>query len=151
MKQRWTTGLLVAGLALGWSVREAQFATAQGKRLPNTTIHAADVQPQPAMDNGKVVGHAQVLLDGATAGTKSMQVGRFALQPGESPHAPHRHMEEELLIVTRGQGKILCDGKEYDVRPGSVMYCDPNVEHGITNLGERPLVFYWVKYVPNAP
>jgi hypothetical protein len=30
------------------------------------------------------------------------------------------------------------------------MYCDPNVEHAIKNTGQRPVEFYWVKYIPKS-
>ena len=144
------TGTLAAALALGWSVREAQFASAQAKRLPNTTVNLSDLKLADATNEGKTIGQAVVHFDGSTAGTRSMQVGRLLLNPGAEPHAPHRHVEEELLIVSRGTGEIYCDGKTYPVRPGAVMYCDPNVEHGIKNTGTRPIEFYWVKYVPNG-
>jgi mannose-6-phosphate isomerase-like protein (cupin superfamily) len=144
------TGTLALGLALGWTARDARVAGAQGKRLPNTTVNRADVPENDAQDEGKVVGKASVLLNGETAGTRTMQVGRFLLNPGASPHAPHKHVEEELLLVTRGTGEILCDGKTYQVRPGAVMYCDPNVEHAIKNTGQRPVEFYWVKYIPKS-
>jgi mannose-6-phosphate isomerase-like protein (cupin superfamily) len=144
------TGALAVGLAAGWGLREAHFAQAQGKRVPSTTVNAADVKAQDAQFEGKNTGKAAVYLDGETAGNRSLQVGRFLLNPGAEPHRPHKHVEEELLIVSRGQGEIYCDGKTYPVRAGSVMFTDPNVEHGIKNTGERPIEFYWVKYVPKG-
>jgi quercetin dioxygenase-like cupin family protein len=33
------------------------------------------------------------------------------LEQGASPHPPHRHPEEEFLIVADGTGIIECDGK----------------------------------------
>lgn len=155
MKKRLNAGSLATGtvavlLAVGWSVREAQFASAQAKRVPNATINAADVQMGDHVDQGKSTGKAGVYVDGATAGLRQMQVGRFLLDPGATPHAPHRHADEEVLIVTRGSGEIECDGKTVAVKPGAVMFTDPNVEHGIKNTGTRPLEFYWVKYVPAA-
>lgn len=142
------TGALALGLAVGWSAREAQFAGAAGKRVPNTTVNAADVKMGDAAFEGKKVGQAGVMLDGETAAHKSFQVGRFLLEPGAEPHPPHRHVDEELLIVTRGTGEIYVDGKATPVRHGAVMFTDPNVEHGIKNTGTRPLEFFWVKYVP---
>jgi hypothetical protein len=41
------TGALALGLALGWSAREAEFARAQGKRIPNGTVNRADVRTCP--------------------------------------------------------------------------------------------------------
>ena len=144
------TGSLSLLLAAGWSAREAQFAAAQGKRLESSTVNIADVKLEPAAFEGKKTGEAGVLLNGETAGTSAMQVGRFLLDPGAQPHPPHRHADEELLIVTRGSGEIYVNGKATPVRRGAVMFTDPNVEHGIKNTGERPLEFYWVKYTPKS-
>ena len=136
-------------LALGWTFREATFASAQGKRLPNGTITAIEKPLADAPEYaGKPTGKVAIYLDGSTATCKTLHAGRFQLLPGAEPHAPHKHPEEEILIVSRGMGEIICDGKSIPVQAGSMMYCDPNVEHGIKNTGQRPLEFYWVKYAP---
>lgn len=145
-----TLGALALGVALGWSLRDAASARAQAGRVPNTTRNLAEVKIVDAEDGGRPTGKAAVYFDGETAGTRSLQVGRFLLDPGAEPHPPHRHADEELLIVTRGQGEITCDGKRYPVRPGAVMFTDPNVEHGIRNTGSRPIEFYWIKYIPRS-
>lgn len=147
-KSTWVTGGLAAALALGWSLREAHFAQAGGKKVPNTTVNVADFPLQDAEYEGKKTGQMAVLLDGETAANKTFQVGRFLLEPGTQPHPPHTHVDEELMIVTRGQGEIYVGDKTTPVRRGAVMYADPNVPHGIKNTGTRPLEFYWIKYIP---
>jgi mannose-6-phosphate isomerase-like protein (cupin superfamily) len=139
---------LSAALALGWSLREAEFARAAGKRLPNTTLNLSDVKVTPADYEGKPTGKAAVYFDGESASLKNLQVGRFLLNAGSEPHPPHRHVDEELLIVSQGTGEMYTNGKTYPIKPGAIMYCDPNVEHGIKNTGKQPLEFFWVKYVP---
>ena len=76
--------------------------------------------------------------------------GRFIIDPGKSPHAPHVHDDEEILIVETGHGEIICDGKTTKVGPGSVMYSTPNVAHGINNTSNEPLTFYFVKWTPKG-
>jgi mannose-6-phosphate isomerase-like protein (cupin superfamily) len=93
-------------------------------------------------------GKAGLYADGATPALRKLQVGRFLLSPGQEPHPPHRHVDEEVLIVSRGKGEVIVDGKTTPVTDGAVMYTDPNVEHGIKNTGDRPLEFYWIKYIP---
>ncbi len=144
------TGTLAVGLAVGWSLREAQFARAAGKRVPNTTLNTSDIKFNAATDAGKTVGKAGVYLDGETEGTTNFMVGKFVLNPGAEPHPPHTHPEEEVLIVTKGSGEILCNGKTTTVKPGAVMYSDPNVPHGIKNTGGKTLEFYWVKYAAKS-
>ncbi len=72
--------------------------------------------------------------------------GRLVLDPGKTPHPPHTHVEEEIMVIEQGHGEIFVDGKITKVGPGSVMYTTPNVSHGIVNTGDTPIVFYFVKW-----
>lgn len=143
-------GALSLALAVGWSLREVDHARAAGKRLENKTVNLAELTVTDADYEGKATGKAAVYFDGESPAHESMQVGRFLLNPGTEPHPPHRHVDEELLIVSKGIGEMYTNGKTYPIKPGAVMYCDPNVEHGIKNTGAQPIEFYWVKYIPRA-
>ena len=61
--------------------------------------------------------------------------------------APHRHPEEEILIISDGAGIIECAGKVTQVGPGAMMYCAGNTLHGITNTGSTQMTFYWSKWL----
>ena len=87
-----------------------------------------------------------VHYNGPTDQLRGMCTGMAVLDPGASPHPPHRHPEEEFLIVADGTGEIECDGQTTQVGPGAIMYCAGNVLHGITNTGKVPLTFYWSKW-----
>jgi mannose-6-phosphate isomerase-like protein (cupin superfamily) len=63
-----------------------------------------------------------------------------------SPHPPHRHPEEEFMVITEGSGEIEVSGKKTRVAPGTMMYCGSNRLHGITNTGKTPLLFYFYKW-----
>ncbi len=98
-------------------------------------------QEQPA-------GQIGLYVAGDTEASTKFVTGRFVLDPGKTPHAPHTHVEEEVMIVESGSGEIFCDGKTTKVGPGSVMFTEPNAPHGIVNTGSTPLVFYFVKWAP---
>ena len=88
-----------------------------------------------------------VHYNGPTDQLSGMCTGMAVLDPGASPHPPHRHPEEEFLIVAGGTGEIECDGRITQAGPGAIMYCAGNVLHGITNTGKVPLTFYWSKWM----
>jgi len=88
-----------------------------------------------------------VHYNGPTDQLSGMCTGMAVLDPGATPHPPHRHPEEEFLIVSEGTGEIECDGKTTLVGPGAIMYCAGNVLHGITNTGKVPMTFYWSKWL----
>ena len=104
------------------------------------------------MDSGQVkldhqpFGDQRIYFEGSTSQLKSIVAGSLRLLPGASPHAPHQHPEEELLIVTEGAGEITLDGKAVKAGAGSVTYCAGGCLHGIVNTGSTPLLFYYCKW-----
>jgi mannose-6-phosphate isomerase-like protein (cupin superfamily) len=90
---------------------------------------------------------AYVHYNGPTDQLSTMCTGMCVLEPGASPHPPHRHPEEETMIVASGTGVIEVDGKPTAVGPGAIMYTAANVLHGITNTGTTPMTFYWSKWI----
>jgi len=144
--KRWSFAGLSLILAAGWSYREAAFARDQSRQVASATINLDQVAMAGFADKGEPVGKNGVYISGDTPASTKFVTGRFVLSPGKTPHAPHTHPEEEVMIVESGHGEILCDGKSTKVGPGSVMYTSPNARHGITNTGEEPIVFYYVKW-----
>lgn len=111
-------------------------------KLPDgvMTIGEVTADPQPGC---RVFIH----YNGPTDQLAGMCAGMAVLEPGASPHPPHRHPEEEFLIVAAGTGEITCGDKQTPVGPGDIMYCAGEVLHGITNTGPVPLTFYWSKWL----
>jgi mannose-6-phosphate isomerase-like protein (cupin superfamily) len=107
------------------------------------TLGAAATDAQPGC---RVFVH----YNGPTDMLSGMCTGMAVLEPGASPHPPHRHPEEEFLVVAGGSGEIECAGKTTKVGPGDIMYCAGGVLHGITNTGLVPLTFYWSKWLARA-
>jgi mannose-6-phosphate isomerase-like protein (cupin superfamily) len=145
--KRWRFIALSCALAAGWSLREAALALDRAGEVSSATINLDQVEMKSASDKGETVGAHGVYVAGDTPASTRFVTGRFVLQPGKSPHAPHTHAEEEVMIIESGHGEILCDGKTTKIGPGSVMYTTPNAAHGITNTGREPIVFYYVKWL----
>src|SRR5262245_59909729 len=132
MKRR---NLLVAGAgALAGTL-------AQASKLPNGTLDEvkAKLTKEP-------FGDLRIYYDGPTDMLKAMTAGSLLLNAGATPHPPHRHPEEEFMVITEGTGEISVDGKITKVGPGSMMYCAGNALHGIVNTGKSPLLFYFYKW-----
>ena len=88
-----------------------------------------------------------VHYNGPTDQLSSASMGMVVLEPGAKPHDPHRHPEEEFMLVASGTGEILCGDTTTQVGPGAVMYCAGDVLHNIVNTGPVPLTFYWCKWM----
>ena len=144
--KRWGFAVLAMVLAAGWSYREIAFAREAARQLSSVTINLDKLEMTGFSDKGEPVGKNGVYLAGDTPASTKFVTGRFVVDPGKSPHAPHTHAEEEVMIIESGHGEIFCDGKTTKIGPGSVMYTTPNAAHGINNTGTEPIVFYYVKW-----
>jgi quercetin dioxygenase-like cupin family protein len=91
-------------------------------------------------------GDERIFYIGPTAQLKSMTAGNLLLHPGQEPHPPHQHPEEEFILVTEGEGEIMVGGVTHKVQPGSMMYCEGNQVHGVKNTTTAPFVFYYYKW-----
>jgi quercetin dioxygenase-like cupin family protein len=104
------------------------------------TLESAKMEKHP-------FGELSVFCDAKTSQLKSMVAGSLLLYAGQEPHPPHQHPEEEIMIVTEGHGTILVGGKNQEVGPGALMYCEGNRLHGVKNTSSKPLRFYYMKWL----
>lgn len=138
-------------LALAWAAREVAHAReTSAAAAVSKTVALEEVKMQVANFEGKRSGEAGIYVQGDTPASTNFVTGRFVIDPGKTPHLPHTHVEEEVMIIESGTGEIFCDGKTTKVGPGSVMFTTPNASHGIENTGKTPLVFYFVKWAPKS-
>jgi mannose-6-phosphate isomerase-like protein (cupin superfamily) len=143
--------LVALALASGWATREVAFARERAPQVSSQTVTLDRVTMSEATDKGKPTGKIGVYVEGDTPASANFVTGRFVIDPGKTPHAPHTHVEEEVMIVENGTGEIFCDGKTTKIGPGSVMFTVPNAPHNITNTGATPLTFYYVKWASKGP
>lgn len=119
-----------------------------GARLPDGVVTVpASLPTSAAVDGCRVFTH----FNGPTDQLSGLCAGIALLEPGATPHPPHKHPEEEFLIVTAGTGEIECAGQTTQVGPGAMMYCAGGTLHGITNTGSVPMTFYWAKWLGRNP
>lgn len=71
------------------------------------------------------------------------------LNPGQSPHPPHKHPDEELVVVKEGTIESLLNGEMRRLGPGSVIFQASNQMHSIRNVGEGPATYHVIKW--NSP
>ena len=114
---------------------------AAATKIPNSTMDKAQ-----AKVTHETFGDLRIYMDGSTDQLGAMTFGSLMLKPGMSPHPPHQHPEEEIMILTEGSGEISVEGKITKVAAGSSMYCAANKLHGIVNTGKTPLLFYFFKW-----
>jgi mannose-6-phosphate isomerase-like protein (cupin superfamily) len=141
----WLGAGLLAGLAAGLAmptVRGQAPATPAGP-LPSARVTWAEA---PAIEADW--GELRAYFEGETYGLGYALAATAVIKPGQQNHPPHRHSDEEFLLVTEGSGRWHLDGKEFPAAKGDMIYAAPWVMHGITNTSGAPLT--WVVFKWNA-
>lgn len=67
------------------------------------------------------------------------------VRPGSATHAPHSHVEDEFFFVLEGKAEFYLGGRRKVAGPLTSLYCPPNVEHGIRNVGDTELKYLVIK------
>ena len=92
------------------------------------------------------------VLDGKTFALENFEIHASTLEPGQAPHPPHTHADqEELMIVKEGQVKITIAGQSKILGPGSIAFAMPGDEHRIENAGKTQATYYILKYKGRSP
>jgi len=84
-----------------------------------------------------------------TATLDELECHITTLNKGVAAHPPHRHADEELLIVKEGVVEALVAGEWVKLGPGSVIFQAANIDHAIRNAGEAPATYHVIKW--NSP
>jgi quercetin dioxygenase-like cupin family protein len=71
-----------------------------------------------------------------------LEIHISTLAPGKSPHAPHQHEHEELLIVKEGTLETFQSGATRRVGPGGIIFQASNELHNVTNIGTSPATYF---------
>jgi XRE family transcriptional regulator, regulator of sulfur utilization len=95
------------------------------------------------------VGSTRKFFQAPTATLDELECHVTTLNPGETPHAPHKHPDEELIIIKEGTVESLVNGQIKRVGPGSVIFQASNQMHSIRNIGETPATYHVIKW--NSP
>jgi len=82
------------------------------------------------------------ILKGDTHTGLLVDLHESELPGGQSPHAPHHHLHEEMLLVREGTMEVTIAGKVSRLGPGSVAYIASNQQHGYRNPASTPVAYF---------
>jgi len=91
-------------------------------------------------------------FSGYTTNVEAMESHLSVLSAGHSPHPPHAHVEEELLLVLDGVAEILItdddrsEGRVEVLGPGSFVYHPAYQHHTIRNRSDAPVTYVMLKW-----
>jgi quercetin dioxygenase-like cupin family protein len=105
-------------------------------------------------DSGRVratsTGRVRAIVDTPTTTLAKLEMHETTLAPGQSPHAPHRHVDEELLVIRTGTLEVLQGDVTRPARAGSVIFHASNELHGMRNVGPDTARYLVIRVAPRG-
>jgi mannose-6-phosphate isomerase-like protein (cupin superfamily) len=137
--------LFVAAVAAG--VAAAGMAAAQSNRKPvmhSCVFNWANLKVTPTKQ-----GERRSVFDAPTPALADLECHITTLNPGESPHPPHQHPEEELMIIKEGTLAAFQGDQTNIVTAGGIIFEASNEFHGLRNVGTNPATYFVLKFAPH--
>ncbi len=128
--------------------------------LTETAPAAADDTQQPILGPAvfhwnamqfkpSAVGAQAPLCKQPTATLDQLEMHVSKLDPGKMSHPPHRHVNEELIILREGHCETLSNGEWIKVEAGDVVFNASNSLHGFRNVGTTQAEYHVINWSPN--
>ena len=117
---------------------------AQQPILGPSVFHWDQLQFKPS-----AVGAQAPLCRQPTATLDQLEMHVSKLDPGKMSHPPHRHVNEELIILREGSCETLSNGQWIKVEAGDVVFNASNSLHGFRNVGTMQAVYHVINWSPN--
>lgn len=92
------------------------------------------------------IGASRFFFQAPTRTLDRVRVHVTTLNPGETPHPPHSHANEEILVVKEGTVESFVDGGWHRLGPGSVIFQASNDMHTIRNPGDSPATYHVITW-----
>jgi quercetin dioxygenase-like cupin family protein len=127
-------GVLVVAVAAASSIA----TVVAEKQIQKSTIFewsTADTKPN-------AWGAVRQVVRTPTPTLEELEIHISTLNPGQSPHAPHQHEHEELLIIKEGTLDTFQSGVTRRIGPGGIIFQASNELHNVTNVGTTPATYY---------
>ncbi len=136
--------VVVGLLAMPSVLRAAAIATEEQPILGPTVFNWNEMKAEKTP-----VGEVRPLCKSPTATLDQLEMHVTTLNAGQTSHPPHRHVNEELIIIREGECETLSNGKWIKIGPGSVVFNASNSLHGFRNTGTTAAVYHVINWSPN--
>ena len=136
---------IVAAVSVLATVAVVAFAQTEAKPVMHSSVfNWSSLKVEPTK-----VGEWRFVFDSPTPALAELEMHITTLNPGESPHSPHQHPEEELMIIKEGTLEALQGDKTNIVEAGGIIFEASNELHGLRNIGTNRATYFVLKYVPH--
>jgi quercetin dioxygenase-like cupin family protein len=126
----------LAGAAVATAARSADPPV-----LGSATVTWEEIQAKPARE-----GRLRQIFRDPTATLDELEIHVSTLKPGLSSHAPHKHPNEEVIIVHQGTLEVYQNGETRKAPQGSILFMASNQMHSVKNVGEAEAVYHVINW-----
>jgi len=140
------TRRIAAGAAAAGLILVALAATATRAEAPAAVMHSGVFSWDSLAPQATKVGAVRRVFDNPTLTLNQLELHITTLKPGEAPHGPHRHPDEELIIVKEGTIESNMDGVLRRLGPGSVIFQASNELHTVKNVGDTEATYHVIRW-----
>jgi quercetin dioxygenase-like cupin family protein len=93
-------------------------------------------------------GERRTVFDNPTLALANLECHISTLNPGEFAHPPHRHPDEELIILKEGTLAAFQVDHTNIVKTGGIIFEASNELHNMQNVGTTPATYYVFRIMP---
>lgn len=87
-------------------------------------------------------GYRRDFFNRATSQLGQFEMHTTALNANEESHAPHSHVQEEIVLILRGNVEMYIDGDRYKASAGDLVFLPSRIPHALTNIGEEQCEYF---------
>ena len=91
-------------------------------------------------------GGGRKYFDRPTAMTDNFEMHVTQLDHKGPSHAPHQHVDTEVILIIEGNTTMTIDGKNYTAGPGDLYIMESGTMHGISNAEDKPCSYFAFKW-----
>jgi len=133
--------LIVAGMAIVATLAAVQLSSSETRIMKSNAVDWNAMEAKQTK-----YGMSRKVFQAPTPTLDELECHITTLNPGESPHAVHHHVDEELILIKEGTVESTLNGVSRQVGPGSVIFQASDEMHGIRNSGQTPATYFVVKW-----
>jgi quercetin dioxygenase-like cupin family protein len=144
--------LIVAVLTAFTTLAVVAFAQVQTVTPPKAKVRLVSavydwtkIAPKPTG-----TGARRDFFDGPTNTLENFECHVTSLNPGAIAHLPHRHPDEELIVVKEGTLEVTINDTAQQASAGSIFFYASNDLHGMKNVGTTMATYYVFRFITGA-
>lgn len=103
----------------------------------------AETDPSTLLATGRAT---QKYFDRPTAMCENYEMHITTLTKKGPSHAPHQHVDTEIILVISGDVEMTIDGKEYKGSDGDLFIAESGKMHGVSNASDKTCKYFAFKW-----